>query len=141
MMLYFFLEHDETEPKITTLKTDNLPTRKLIHEVKPGKKSEKSEFAKNLQNKYLQENNNNTDEDKNVKIYENIQNQIEVVSTKQIIVKKPLFGRAYFPKTGEVKIKFLLNGVDNLKSVFFFLPEKVIHSCSYIKKHSLSRGG
>ena len=123
--MFYFLENEETEPKITTLRTDSLPTRKLIHEVKPGKKSEKSEFAKNLQNKYLQENNKDTEEDKNVKICENIQNQIEPVSTKQITVKKPLFGRAYFPQTGEVKIKFLLNGVDDLKSVFFFLPEKV----------------
>ena len=125
----FFSDNEENEPKIKTLRTENTPQKKMVQEIKSGRKSPQSEFAKNLKNNYLK-NNNETSGGKNennqeVKIYENLATQMAPVSTKQFTPKTPLFGRAYSTDKNEVRLKFLLNGVDEMKSIFFYFPEMV----------------
>ena len=121
-------DKEESEPRIKTLQTSNVPKKKLVQEIKPTRKQ--SEFAKNLQKKFQSDEGNNgsnkSSESGEVKLYETLNKEIEAVSTKRISAKKPLFGRAINPKNEEVRLKFLLNGVDDKKSVFFFLPEKVL---------------
>ena len=107
----------------------------MVQEIKSGRKSPQSEFAKNLKKNYqLKGNNNDETSGKNaeniqeVKIYENLATQMELVSTKQFTPKTPLFGRAYSIEKNDVRLKFLLNGVDEMKSIFFYFPEMVIIS-------------
>ena len=125
--MYLWVDKDESEPKIKTLQTSNVPKKKLVQEIKPSRKQ--SEFAKNLQKKFQSDESvgsNKSSDNGEVKLYETLNKEIEAVSTKRISAKKPLFGRAINPKNEEVRLKFLLNGVDDKKSVFFFLPEKVL---------------
>ena len=105
----------------------------MVQEIKSGRKSPQSEFAKNLKKNYQLKGGNNAEEtsEKNaeniqeVKIYENLATQMELVSTKQFTPKTPLFGRAYSIEKNDVRLKFLLNGVDEMKSIFFYFPEMV----------------
>ena len=127
---FCLLDNEENEPKIKTLRTENTPQKKMVQEMKSGRKSPQSEFAKNLKNNYLKSNDSETSGKNNeniqeVKIYENLAAQIEPVSTKQFTPKTPLFGRAYSTEKNEVRLKFLLNGVDEMKSIFFYFPEMV----------------
>ena len=127
---FCLLDNEENEPKIKTLRTENTPQKKMVQEMKSGRKSPQSEFAKNLKNNYLKSNDSETSGKNNeniqeVKIYENLAAQMEPVSTKQFTPKTPLFGRAYSTEKNEVRLKFLLNGVDEMKSIFFYFPEMV----------------
>ena len=101
----------------------------MVQEMKSGRKSPQSEFAKNLKNNYLKSKDSETsgknENIQEVKIYENLAAQMEPISTKQFTPKTPLFGRAYSTEKNEVRLKFLLNGVDEMKSIFFYFPEMV----------------
>ena len=137
----FFSDNEENEPKIKTLRTENTPQKKMVQEIKSGRKSPQSEFAKNLKNNYLK--NNAADETsggkneniQELKIYENLASQMAPVSTKQFTPKTPLFGRAHSTEKNEVRLKFLLNGVDEMKSIFFYFPEMV--NISYLDAYNL----
>ena len=100
--------------------------KRLVEEIKPQKGSRKpsSEFEENLKKKYSKNTNSKPDE-KPLKLYESKDQEINVHSSKRLQPKKPLFGRALCPKTEEVRIKFLLNGVENIKDVFFYLTDEV----------------
>ena len=81
-----------------------------------SRKNINSEFEQNLKRKYSKENSNNNKINENpVKIFESQSHQLKTVSTKRLQPKKPLFGRAFCPRTEEVKLKFLLNGVQDIK--------------------------
>ena len=102
--------------------------KRLVQEVKPSqgtknKKSTCSEFEQNLKKKYSK--NCEKQEENPVKIFEEHPKQLNAVSSKRLLPKRPLFGRAFCPQTEEVRLKFLLNGVENIKDVFFYLPEEV----------------
>lgn len=105
-----------------TLKTNAESRKRLVQEINSKKNcSKNSEFEENLKRKYSKE---ETKKDKNnIKLFEMNANQLNAVSTKKLQPKKPLFGRAYCPQTEEVRLKFLLNGVENIRDIFFFLPD------------------
>ena len=92
--------------------------KRLVQEVHNSGK--KTEFEENLKRKYTKENGRS-----NVKLFEADKSQLSAISSKKLIPKKPLFGRAFCPKSQEVRLKFLLNGVEDIKDVFFYLPEEV----------------
>ena len=100
-----------------------------MHEVQStngSKKKSTSEFEQNLKRKYCKENSaaNSKSNEKPVKIFETQSQQLNAVSTKRLQPKRPLFGRAFCPRTEQVKLKFLLNGLQDIKEIFFYLPEE-----------------
>ena len=122
-------------PPDFAMKTEPEMKKKLVQEIKPRKslRTEKSEFAKNLQKGLEQqqqkEGKNGSDEKKeenSVKIFEESKNQISAVRTKKLETKRPLFGRAYNMEKNLVKLKFLLNGVKDERDIFFYFPKSVI---------------
>ena len=93
------------------------------------KENTTSEFEQNLKKKYSKDNSTKTETNKSnekpVKTFETqSQRELNPVSTKRLQPKKPLFGRAFCPRTEQVKLKFLLNGVQDIKDIFLYLPEE-----------------
>jgi hypothetical protein len=104
--------------------------------MKPNQANNKprSEFEQNLQKGFQKEasksadNNKESSDDEKVKIFENLKDQIAEVSTKKFQPKVPIFGRATalnHPKLSEIRLKFLLNGVESKSDIFFYLPDEV----------------
>ena len=123
---------DKEKSSNFSLKTEPENRKKLVQEIRP-KKSEKSEFAKNLQKGLVSDEKKSQDQQNSVKIFEEQNNQISAVRTKKLETKRPLFGRAYNTGKNVVKLKFLLNGVKDERDVFFYFPKTVKQSKEFSK--------
>lgn len=106
-----------------SMKTGSESRKRLVQEINPKKNSKSSDFEENLKRKYSKEEAKKDTKKDNIKLFEMTANQLNAVSTKKLQPKKPLFGRAFCPQTEEVRLKFLLNGVEHIGDIFFFLPD------------------